>query len=111
MTRIAIVEDDALSAKLLFSYIKKYEQETNGEFEAIIFENGYKFLENYKSGAYEIIFMDINMPHLSGIETAIDLRKLDESVALIFVTNLAQYAINGYEVSALDFMLKPVSYC
>ena len=50
------------------------------------------------------------MPRLGGMPTAERIRQLDPEVVLIFVTNMAQYAIRGYEVDALDFVLKPVSY-
>jgi DNA-binding LytR/AlgR family response regulator len=54
--------------------------------------------------------MDIDMPHMNGMVAAEKLREIDPSVMLIFVTNLAQFAIKGYEVSAYDFIVKPVSY-
>jgi DNA-binding LytR/AlgR family response regulator len=54
--------------------------------------------------------MDIRMPYLNGMEAAHRLRTMDSKVLLIFITNLAQYAIKGYEVDALDYVLKPVSY-
>ena len=50
------------------------------------------------------------MPYIDGMKTSRKLREVDQNVALIFITNLMQYAIKGYEVNALDFMLKPVKY-
>ena len=50
------------------------------------------------------------MPHLNGIETARSMRKSDQTAALIFITNMAQYAIHGYEVNAIEYMVKPVGY-
>lgn len=50
------------------------------------------------------------MPHMDGLAAAHRMRKVDPLVALIFVTNMAQYAIHGYEVDALDYMVKPIRY-
>ena len=54
--------------------------------------------------------MDIKMPLMDGMEAAEKLRKVDKDVILIFVTNMAQLAIRGYKVNAMDFMVKPVTY-
>lgn len=59
---------------------------------------------------YDLVFMDIDMPYLDGMSAAHKLRELDENVCLVFVTNLARLAVQGYEVAAYDFIVKPVSY-
>lgn len=58
----------------------------------------------------DLIFMDIGLPGINGMEAAQILRGYDEQTPLVFVTNLAQYAIKGYQVDALDFMVKPIQY-
>lgn len=107
---IAIVEDDSGEAELLRSYFRRYSDE-NGqeEFEIRCFPSGNAFLDEYQP-IYDLVLMDIDMPGINGMDTAGQLRELDRSVALIFVTNLARYAAKGYAVDAMDFMLKPVSY-
>jgi len=107
--RIAVVEDEDKAAELLISYIKRYEEEKGFSFEVIRYTNGLSFISDYKADI-DILFMDIEMPHLDGMTTAQKLRELDEHVCLIFVTNMAQYAIKGYEVDAMDFVVKPVRY-
>ena len=74
-----------------------------------VFTDGLKFLDSYKPG-YDIIFMDINMPYIDGLETARRFREIDRTTCLIFITELSQLAINGYEVSAFDFIIKPIEY-
>lgn len=54
--------------------------------------------------------MDIELPSINGMKASHELRKLDEKVPLIFVTNLSQFAIEGYSVHALDYILKPINY-
>lgn len=67
------------------------------------------FLDEY-DGNLDVVFMDIEMPHLDGIETAKKNRQKAPSLGIVFVTNMAQYAIKGYEVNAIDFIVKPVEY-
>lgn len=109
MIRIAIVEDDANASSILKNHIAKYGEETSEQFSVAVFKDAFSFLEGYSKG-YQLIFMDIEMPGIDGLEAAKRLRRMDDNVQLIFVTNMAQYAINGYEVRAMDFILKPVEY-
>ncbi len=107
--RIAIVEDELKDANLLTNYVKKYNQENELNIEATVFRNPVDFLSDY-TGEFDAVFLDIEMPMMDGMETARRLRRMDSDVSIIFVTNLAQYAIGGYEVGALDYILKPVDY-
>lgn len=106
--KIAIVEDEQKSAELLLSYINRFQEETGNTFTTKHFKSGLEFMDT--SEWFDLVFMDIAMPHINGMETARDLRKNNSICSLIFVTNMAQYAIEGYEVSAMDFLLKPVEY-
>ena len=92
--RIAIVEDEAEQRELLRSYILQYAEETRRSFEVVTFSNGVDLLEGY-TPQYDIILLDIEMPGLNGMEAAERLRLVDGDVVLMFVTNMAQYAING----------------
>lgn len=109
MISAAIVEDEQGAAETLAAYITRFEHETGERFNVDIYSDGLAFLDGYKH-SHDVIFMDIEMPHLSGMDTAQRLRKLNEEVPLVFVTNMKQYAIEGYTVGALDFILKPVNY-
>jgi DNA-binding LytR/AlgR family response regulator len=109
MLRVAIVEDNDRDANYLLSHLKRYSRENNIEIESRRYENGILFLEGYQ-GEYDLIFMDIDMPAMSGMEAAKVLRERDAHVLLIFVTALARFALNGYEVDAYDFIVKPLQY-
>ena len=74
-----------------------------------VFADGVDILEDYRA-VYDIIFLDVEMKHLDGMTTAERIRQMDADVILIFITNMAQYAIRGYSVGALDYVLKPVPY-
>lgn len=108
MLNIAIVEDDIKTAELLAEFCTRYANETEQAMTHNIFSNGMVFTAQYRP--YDIILMDIQMPHMDGLETAKRIRKIDKKAGIIFVTNMAHYAIRGYEVNALDFIVKPVEY-
>ena len=109
MAKIAVVEDnDAMRAQLC-GFIAQYAQESGHQLDVTAFSDGAQLVEPYRPG-FDIIFLDIEMPKLGGMPTAERIRRQDPDVVLVFVTNMAQYAIRGYEVDALDYVLKPVNY-
>ena len=109
MPRIAVVDDQPDMRQQLCSMIDQYSRENNCMLEVTTFSDGAQIITNYCKG-FDIIFLDIEMPELGGMDAAERIRTVDPDVVLVFVTNMAQYAIRGYEVDALDFVLKPVNY-
>lgn len=109
MLSIAIVEDEEGYSKLLQRYIKKYSEETGVQFKIFAYSDGVSFLTDCEKG-FNIVLMDIQMPVMDGMRTAKKFRARDTGASIIFVTNMAQYAVEGYEVDALDFIVKPVDY-
>ena len=109
MLGIAIVEDDREQAALLETHIKRYAAEHQLVLSVSVFYDAVTFLEKYTQG-YQMIFMDIKMPMLDGMDAARFLRERDQKVVLVFVTTMRQYAIQGYDVDAADFIVKPVNY-
>mgnify|MGYP000492213895 FL=1 len=109
MIRVAIVEDEAEIQEQLMGYVQRYTRQYGTAFEVKTFADGLEILEDYRP-AYDLILLDIEMKHLDGMETARRIRELDPEVMLVFITNMAQYAIKGYAVGALDYVLKPVPY-
>ena len=108
MIRIAIVEDEPTERDRIKVYLEEIAQEDQSQFDIEQYSSGMAFVMSGMKD-YDLVLMDIDMPNLNGIETAKALRKVDQSATLIFVTNMAQYAISGYEVNAVDFILKPVN--
>ncbi len=109
MIRIAIVEDEASYAQQLGQYMEQYRKESGQQIELQYFQDGEDIAEDYKS-VFDIILMDIQMHFMDGMTAAEKIRAVDKTVIIMFITNMAQYAIRGYQVDALDYILKPVSY-
>ena len=109
MIKIAIVEDDKNYSQTLQNYIKKFEQEYHVMFQISIFSDGLDIVSDY-SGDFDIILLDIQMKHLDGMKTAQSIRRFDEDVIFIFITSTVEFAIQGYLVDALGYLLKPVPY-
>ena len=109
MIRVAIVEDEDIAARQLEQCLQQYESGHDIRFSSCRFRDALEFLEQYQP-LYDLIFMDIGMPGLDGMEAAVRLRAMDSVTPLIFVTSMVQYAVRGYEVDALDFVVKPVRY-
>lgn len=109
MIKIAIVEDSATDAERLQSYIDRWKNEKEEIVQVTVFKSSLDFLEKIKD-SYDIIFLDIVLPDKNGVDVAKEIRKVNTVAIIVFTTNMMQYAINGYEVNALDFILKPIAY-
>ena len=100
MVRIAILEDDAQDLASLEKCLQQYETEQQKSFSLHSFSDPAVFLEGNISD-YDLIFLDIDLPTMTGMDLARQIRQRDSLVTLVFVTNLEKYAVNGYEVDAL----------
>lgn len=109
MIRIGILEDNSADLAQLEQCLRRYEEEHRERFSVRAFSNPSDFLDAYRSD-FDLIFLDIDLPFVNGMDVARQLRESDSVVTLVFITNLEQYAINGYEVNALDFVVKPINY-
>ena len=109
MVRIALVDDDDGYREELIRYLEQYEQESGEKFNITTFADGDEILDGY-TAAYDIIVMDIAMRFVDGMKAAEQIRQMDSEVVIIFITNMPQYAMKGYTVDALDYVLKPLSY-
>ena len=109
MYRIALVDDEKIFTDQLEEYIKQYQAENPVEFQVSVFHSSTEFIENFAK-EYDLILLDVEMPGMNGMELAHKIRETDEQVVLMFITNMAQYAIHGYSVGALDFVTKPLNY-
>ncbi len=109
MHKLAVVDDDANYRKEIVELLERYEAEFKESFTIVQHTDGDELLENYKPD-FDIILLDIEMEFVDGMTAAHKIREVDQDVIIIFITNMPQYAIKGYQVGALDYILKPLNY-
>lgn len=109
MLRIAIVEDEEHYRGQLTDFLRQFERDCGEPVEVTAYGDGDELVENYKA-QFDIILLDVQMRFMDGMSAAEEIRKMDTDVVIMFITNMAQYAIKGYAVDALDYILKPISY-
>lgn len=109
MIQIAIVDDEPQCIAQLRRYLEKFQRENSTALEVSAFSNGAALLDSYR-GQYDLLLLDIEMPLMDGMTVAERIRRQDPEVIILFITNMSQYAIRGYEVGAMDYLLKPLSY-
>ena len=99
----AIIDDEPLAAELLAGYARKMpELHLTGAYSSAI-----SAMKSLRENPVDLLFLDIQMPELSGLEFA---SLLPKETKVIFTTAFDQYAIDGYKVRAVDYLLKPISY-
>ena len=106
---VAIVEDEKPQADLLIGYLQDFAKEQGIDLSYTHYPSAIDAAETF-NGQYDILFLDIMMPGMTGMEYAHEIRKSDPNVMIIFVTSLTQFAIEGYEVEATDYLIKPLAY-
>lgn len=94
---------------MIREYMERMTQTMEEKIEIESFLDGDEIVREYKAN-FDIILMDIQMKFMDGLSAARFIRERDNEVVIIFVTNMAQYAIHGYEVNAFDYILKPLNY-
>lgn len=109
MLTIAVVENDPQDMRVLLSYLDKASSAVSEGLRTVAFSSGSECIDCYPEDV-DVLFLDIEMEGIDGIETARRVRAFDRRVVIVFVTNLFQCALEGYEVQALDFLVKPVRY-
>lgn len=107
---IAICEDEELYQQMLLKQLNNYQEQCHKKLMIEWFKNGEELMEiyRYSSHRFDVVFLDIKLEGVSGMEVAKKIREMDQQVELIFLTSLMEYAIEGYQVNALRYLLKPI---
>lgn len=109
MIRVGIVEDQEEYRQQLLSYLQTFQEKEGVVFQIETFHDGYDFVERYDS-EFDLLLMDIHLPLIDGMSAIEEIRKRDSDVFVIFITSTAQYAVKGYDVNAIGYILKPFNY-
>lgn len=109
MIKVVILEDQDQQAEQTMEFLRRYERQTTDSIVMERYSRAIDLLESYRCDA-DILLLDIQVPDMLGIEAAKRLRQMDENVVIMFVTSFDQYAVEGYSVQAMDYILKPLSY-
>lgn len=107
MINIAIVDDLSTDAVGLKNYVQTYYHEKNMDVQITIFTSGEEFSAAYTPGFYQLVFLDIYMKTVNGMEIAHMIRNANDNCALFFVTTSSEFAVSSYDVHADYYLLKP----
>ena len=104
--RIAVCDDEELFRIEFKSVLDKVL--INAEYDIDTFSGGSSLYEAFLKNPFDLVFLDIEMPGIDGITLAKRLRAVSENVQIVFLTSHIEYALEGYEVNALRYLVKPV---
>lgn len=110
MIRLAVCDDETKCLESTAQMIEQWSKKNDIPVKAMQYDNGDALIESIRSARMDIIFLDIMMPLLNGMDTAREIRALDKTVKIIFLTSSPEYALESYSIKASGYMLKPVSY-
>lgn len=108
--KIAVCDDLQEDQRTLSKYILQYADKMMLDIEIQTIDSGVKLISEFQKSAYKIIFLDIYMDGLSGVETALKIRETDKQCMIIFTTSSPDYRAEGFEVGAVHYLLKPLKY-
>ena len=110
MYRVALCEDEIELSQVQEKICRDILDKLNVEYSISVFESSDDFLKAFLTNTkqYDLILLDIIMDGLNGMELACEIRKHDSSVTIIFITSTRDYALQGYDVNAYHYLLKPL---
>lgn len=107
--KIVVCDDDSQELERISSFIDTYQRESKGSLTYKTFQSATELISSMGSGDYNILFLDILMPGINGMQAAHEIRTFDAGVKVVFLTSSPEFAVESYVVKAYDYILKPVS--
>lgn len=110
MIRIALCDDDERCLVALKRMLESWAAAASSQVNIHCFDNGDSLIRDCAASRYDIIFLDIVMPLLNGMDAAREIRDRDKTVKIIFLTSSPEFALQSYSVKAADYIVKPITY-
>ncbi|MGN0448539.1 MAG: LytR/AlgR family response regulator transcription factor [Acutalibacteraceae bacterium] len=106
--KIAICDDDSVQLKYISSLVEKWNGISKEKTFISLYSNAYELLFNYTPGCFDVMLLDIQMQGENGISLAKRIRTYNDNTSIIFITAVSDYVFDGYDVGAIQYLLKPV---
>ena len=110
MLNIAVCDDCPQDCANTLTLLQRWSEETDTPVHILSYENGDDLLAKMKTVSIDVLFLDILMPLLNGIDTARELRQTNTATQIVFLTASPEFALESYEVKARNYLLKPIAY-
>lgn len=107
--KIAVCDDDSVQLKFIQSLVQKWCNSVNDKSDILLYSSAEELLFNYTPECFDILLLDIQMTGENGISLAKRIRSFNDDVAIIFITAVSDYVFDGYDVGAVQYLLKPVN--
>ena len=108
--QIAICEDNKAMQNKLNEIIDEWAQDRKVSVKTTCFISAESFINTWPDTQFDLAFLDIELKTMTGIELAKTIRKLDKDLQIVFITSFSQYALQGYDVNPLHYLIKPASH-
>ena len=107
--KVTVIDDEAEMLYQIREYLIQFQKEYGEQIEFVTYGKPSLFFKDWDMEE-DILILDVDMPEMNGFDVAKKVRERDQKVIIMFVTNMAQFAIRGYEVEAIDYVIKPLGY-
>lgn len=109
--RVGICDDEISMIQVLRGYVEQYQMGQDMELEIECFTEGEKLLSYNRENPYQVVLLDVEMPHMDGMEVAKRLREdMQDDIFIVFVTSYPKYMQESFEVQPFQFLVKPIQY-
>ena len=106
--KFAICDDNSIDSNYVYELVKKWSNENKYQVDIETFSSAESFLFHYVDNKdYDVLLLDIEMKKMDGVSLAREIRKTNKNVQIIFITGYSEYIAEGYDVEALNYLMKP----